>query len=200
MSKAPLEARFRRKEDSWSKEQYRLVQEIGSLKSVSRHANEQSVLYRDLKTKNEVIEGCKRKLIRLAWNIRVTNICISKYWHNSHLHYFPTHLHYLRNDVSPFLPVAVLEYLQREFAPPSKIHASPWSYSFAESCQHICLSSTTFVCIVARTFSTNQACNGTTKARVRTKYFSINNKSSYTLYFYSFLFCLSLNLSSLSLK
>ena len=40
MSRAPLEARFRQKEDAWSKEQYRIVQEIGSLKSASRHANE----------------------------------------------------------------------------------------------------------------------------------------------------------------
>jgi len=53
MSRAPLEARFRQKEDAWSKEQYRIVQEIGSLKSASRHANEQ---YHDLKMKNEALE------------------------------------------------------------------------------------------------------------------------------------------------
>lgn len=58
MSKAPLEARFRQKEDAWSKEQQRLLQEIDSLKAAARDANEQ---YRDLKMKNEAVEEeCKQ--------------------------------------------------------------------------------------------------------------------------------------------
>jgi len=40
MAKAPLEARFRQREDEWIKEQTRLLQEIESLKAESREASE----------------------------------------------------------------------------------------------------------------------------------------------------------------
>ena len=54
---APLEARFRQKEDNWIKEQNRLLQEIDSLKDASRGANER---YRDLQMKHEAVEEeCK---------------------------------------------------------------------------------------------------------------------------------------------
>ena len=45
MSKAPLEARFRQKEDSWLKDRTRLIQEIGTSKTSLREADEK---YRDL--------------------------------------------------------------------------------------------------------------------------------------------------------
>ena len=45
MSKAPLEARFRQKEDALLNEQKSLMQEIDSLKEASRNADKQ---YRDL--------------------------------------------------------------------------------------------------------------------------------------------------------
>ena len=58
MSKAPLEARFRQKEDAWSKEQKSLLQEIDSLKEASRNADEQ---YRDLQVQYEAVEEeCKQ--------------------------------------------------------------------------------------------------------------------------------------------
>lgn len=45
MAKAPHEARFREKEDAWTKEQNRFLQEIDSLVRASREADER---YRDL--------------------------------------------------------------------------------------------------------------------------------------------------------
>jgi kinesin family member C1 len=57
MSKAPLEARFRQKEDAWLKEQNRLLLEIDSLKEDSRESNER---YRDLQAQYEALdEECK---------------------------------------------------------------------------------------------------------------------------------------------
>ena len=52
MAKAPLEARFRQKEDAWSKEQNRLLQEIDSLMQASREADER---YRDLEVKYDAV-------------------------------------------------------------------------------------------------------------------------------------------------
>ena len=45
MSKAPLEARFRQKEDMWQKEKTRLIQEIDTSRASLREADEK---YRDL--------------------------------------------------------------------------------------------------------------------------------------------------------
>jgi len=62
ISTAPLEARFREKEDAWVKEQKRLLEEIDSLKSASRSWNER---YRDALLKSErQEEECKK--LRLA--------------------------------------------------------------------------------------------------------------------------------------
>jgi kinesin family protein C1 len=52
MSKAPLEARFRQKEDAWLKEQNRLLLEIDSLMQASREADER---YRDLAVKYDAV-------------------------------------------------------------------------------------------------------------------------------------------------
>jgi kinesin family protein C1 len=52
MSKAPLEARFRQKEDAWMKEKGRLLQEIDSSKISLRDADEN---YRDLQVKYDTI-------------------------------------------------------------------------------------------------------------------------------------------------
>lgn len=59
MAMAPLEARFRQKEDSWLKEQSRLLQEIESLKQASRYSNEK---YRDLELQFEAKEDENRNL------------------------------------------------------------------------------------------------------------------------------------------
>eukprot|EP00550_Attheya_septentrionalis_P001308 CAMPEP_0198287346 /NCGR_PEP_ID=MMETSP1449-20131203/6200_1 /TAXON_ID=420275 /ORGANISM="Attheya septentrionalis, Strain CCMP2084" /LENGTH=894 /DNA_ID=CAMNT_0043985293 /DNA_START=206 /DNA_END=2890 /DNA_ORIENTATION=- len=53
MSKAPLEARFRQKEDTWLKEQKRFIQEIESLKSSSKEADER---FRDLELRYDALE------------------------------------------------------------------------------------------------------------------------------------------------
>lgn len=58
MSKAPLENRFRQKEEAWKKEQNRLFEEIDSLTQASKKADEQ---YRDLEVKYETMEvECKQ--------------------------------------------------------------------------------------------------------------------------------------------
>lgn len=59
MAMAPLEARFRQKEDSWLKEQSRLHQEIDALKLESRKADEK---YRDLELLFEAKEEENRNL------------------------------------------------------------------------------------------------------------------------------------------
>lgn len=59
MAMAPLEARFRQKEDSWQKEQSRLLQEIDSLKQASRYSDEK---YRDLELQFEAKEEENRNL------------------------------------------------------------------------------------------------------------------------------------------
>lgn len=59
MAKAPLEARFRQKEDSWIKDQSRMIQEIESLKLESRKANER---YKDVQAKFEAAEEEVRHL------------------------------------------------------------------------------------------------------------------------------------------
>lgn len=59
MSKAPLEARLRKAEDDWSKEQGRLLQEIESLKYASREADER---YRDLLVKHDALQEEGKKL------------------------------------------------------------------------------------------------------------------------------------------
>jgi kinesin family member C1 len=57
MSKAPLENRFREKEEAWQKEQSRLYQEIDALASASKEQDER---YRDLEVKYEAKnEECK---------------------------------------------------------------------------------------------------------------------------------------------
>jgi kinesin family protein C1 len=53
MSKAPLEARFRQKEDTWLKEQKRFIQEIESLKSSSKEVDER---FRDLELRYDALE------------------------------------------------------------------------------------------------------------------------------------------------
>jgi kinesin family member C1 len=53
MSMAPMEARFRQKEDAWNKEQYRYVQEIDELRQASLEADER---YRDLVVKCDSLE------------------------------------------------------------------------------------------------------------------------------------------------
>ena len=61
-SKAPLEARFRQKEEEWMKEESRLIQEIDALKQSGRQADD---LYRDLQSDFEAKdEECKR--LRMA--------------------------------------------------------------------------------------------------------------------------------------
>jgi kinesin family protein C1 len=70
MSKAPLEARFRQKEDTWVKEQSRLIQEIDSSRSSLRVAEER---YRDLEvTYDNIYDECKqlRLDVRKASSIR----------------------------------------------------------------------------------------------------------------------------------
>jgi kinesin family member C1 len=58
MSKAPLENRFRQKEEAWQKEQARLYQEIDALAQSSQEADER---YRDLELKYEAkVEECKQ--------------------------------------------------------------------------------------------------------------------------------------------
>lgn len=58
MDKAPLEARFRQKEDAWWKEQTRLVQEIDGLKIAAREEDER---HRDLQLQFDAIEvECKQ--------------------------------------------------------------------------------------------------------------------------------------------
>ena len=59
MSKAPLEARFRQKEDAWIKEQNRLLQEIESARDSSREAHER---YRDLQVKFDDISDENKQL------------------------------------------------------------------------------------------------------------------------------------------
>jgi kinesin family protein C1 len=59
MAKAPLEARFRQKEDAWTKEQNRLLQEIDSLMQASREADER---YRDLAVKYDAVTEEIKKL------------------------------------------------------------------------------------------------------------------------------------------
>jgi kinesin family protein C1 len=62
MAKAPLENRFREKEEAWQKESSRLYQEIDGLTQAAREADEQ---YRDLEVKYEAtFEECKQ--LRLA--------------------------------------------------------------------------------------------------------------------------------------
>lgn len=56
---APMEARHRQKEDAWLKEQNRLLQEIDSLKSAGRSADER---YRDLRAQFEATEDENRQL------------------------------------------------------------------------------------------------------------------------------------------
>lgn len=53
MSMAPMEARFRQKEDAWNKEQNRYVQEIDELRQASLEADER---YRDLVVKCDSLE------------------------------------------------------------------------------------------------------------------------------------------------
>ena len=53
MSIAPLEARYRQKEDNWTREQNRLLQEIESLKQSSQATDER---YRDLVVKHDSLE------------------------------------------------------------------------------------------------------------------------------------------------
>ena len=59
MSKAPLEARFRQKEDAWTKEQHRMLQEIESLKAESRERDD---LNRQFEERNDRLEGEIRSL------------------------------------------------------------------------------------------------------------------------------------------
>ena len=62
MSKAPLENRFRQKEETWKKEEARLYQEIDALAQASKEADER---YRDLEVKYDAKdEECKQ--LRLA--------------------------------------------------------------------------------------------------------------------------------------
>lgn len=53
MSMAPMEARFRQKEDTWTKEQNRLIQEVDELRYASRESDER---YRDLVVKCDSLE------------------------------------------------------------------------------------------------------------------------------------------------
>jgi kinesin family member C1 len=72
MSKAPLEARFRQKEDAWVKEQNRLIQEIDSSRTALREADER---FRDLQVKyDDVYDECKqlRLEVRKASSTRTT--------------------------------------------------------------------------------------------------------------------------------
>jgi kinesin family protein C1 len=59
MSKAPLEARIRQKEDSWVKERERLCAEIESHQSASLQADER---FRELEMQNEALNEVVRKL------------------------------------------------------------------------------------------------------------------------------------------
>lgn len=59
MSMAPMEARFRQKEDSWNKEQNRLIQEVEELRQASRESDE---CYRDAVVKCDALEEENAKL------------------------------------------------------------------------------------------------------------------------------------------
>jgi kinesin family protein C1 len=60
MSKAPLEARFRQKEEAWIKEQKRLHDEIENLKL---HAKEADERYRSLEHKYNEVEAIRKQLL-----------------------------------------------------------------------------------------------------------------------------------------
>jgi kinesin family protein C1 len=80
MANAPLEARYRQKEDNWAKEQNRLLQEIESLKNASREADEN---YRDLEMKHELaLEECRqlREACRKASSLRPVEAAETSTW------------------------------------------------------------------------------------------------------------------------
>lgn len=80
MANAPLEARYRQKEDNWAKEQNRLLQEIESLKNASREADER---YRDLEMKHELtLDECRqlREACRKASSLRPAEAAETSSW------------------------------------------------------------------------------------------------------------------------
>ena len=72
MAKAPLEARFAQKEDSWNKERARLIQEIESSKLALRQADEK---YRDLQVQyDQAYDEC----IQLRQEVRKASSAINR--------------------------------------------------------------------------------------------------------------------------
>jgi kinesin family protein C1 len=68
MSKAPLEARIRQKEDAWVKERERLLCEINNFQDLARETDER---YRELEMKNEALE---EETMKLRLEARAANI------------------------------------------------------------------------------------------------------------------------------
>mmetsp|Transcript_10282 Transcript_10282/g.17002 ORF Transcript_10282/g.17002 Transcript_10282/m.17002 type:complete len:742 (+) Transcript_10282:1160-3385(+) len=68
MSKAPLEARIRQKEDAWVKERERLLSEINNFQDLARETDER---YRELEMKNEALE---EETMKLRLEARAANV------------------------------------------------------------------------------------------------------------------------------
>jgi len=68
MSKAPLEARIRQKEDAWVKERERLLREINNFQDLARETDER---YRELEMKNEALE---EETMKLRLEARAANV------------------------------------------------------------------------------------------------------------------------------
>jgi len=68
MSKAPLEARIRQKEDAWVKERERLLSEINNFQDLARETDER---YRELEMQNEALE---EETMKLRLEARAANV------------------------------------------------------------------------------------------------------------------------------
>ena len=68
MSKAPLEARIRQKEDAWVKERERLLSEINNFQELARETDER---YRELEMKNEALS---EETMKLRLEARAANV------------------------------------------------------------------------------------------------------------------------------
>ena len=68
MSKAPLEARIRQKEDAWEKDRERLLSEINNFQDLARETDER---YRELEMQNEALE---EETMKLRLEARAANV------------------------------------------------------------------------------------------------------------------------------
>jgi len=94
-SKAPLEARFRQKEDSWLKERKRLFHEIDQLSSANKVADEQ---YRNLELKTSALEEERNKLKYEALKASVNSKEVKEYQHDQSTSSSETWSRQLQND------------------------------------------------------------------------------------------------------